>query len=54
MYEGMAPQEGLRSSEEPLPKYGRGVSLSDDRIVFVQILLYSMSMGPPTPADARQ
>ena len=53
-YEGVAPQEGLPSIEELLPKYAGGVSLSDDRIVVVQLLLYSMSMGPPTPADARQ
>ncbi|HEY7651815.1 MAG TPA: hypothetical protein VIG07_03245 [Methylomirabilota bacterium] len=53
-YEGVAPQEGLPSIEELLPRYAQGLSLSDDRIVFVQLLLYSMSMGPPTPADARQ
>jgi hypothetical protein len=53
-YQGVAPQEGLPSIEELMPKYARGLSLSDDRIVFVQLLLYSMSMGPPTPADARQ
>jgi hypothetical protein len=53
-YEGVVPQEGLPSIEELLPRYAQGLSLSDDRIVFVQLLLYSMSMGPPTPADARQ
>lgn len=53
-YEGIAPQGGLPSIEELLPQYARGVSLSDDRIVFVQLLLYSMTMDAPTPEDARK
>jgi hypothetical protein len=53
-YEGIRPQGGLPSIEELVPQYARGVSLSDDRIVFVQILLYSMTMGAPTPEDARK
>ena len=53
-YEGVAPQGGLPSIEELVPQYTRGVSLSDERIVFVQLLLYSMTMGAPTPEDARK
>jgi hypothetical protein len=53
-YEGVAPQEGLPSIEELLPRYAQGLSLSDDRLVFVQLLLYSMTMGAPTPDDARE
>jgi hypothetical protein len=53
-YGGIAPQGGLPSIEELVPQYARGVSLSDDRIVFVQLLLYSMTMGAPTPEDARK
>jgi len=53
-YEGIQPQGGLPSIEELVPQYARGVSLADDRIVFVQLLLYSMTMDAPTPEDARK
>jgi hypothetical protein len=53
-YEGIQPQGGLPSIEELVPQYARGVSLSDDRIVYVQLLLYSMTMEAPTPEDARK
>lgn len=53
-YEGIQPQGGLPSIEELVPQYARGVSLSDDRIVYVQLLLYSMTMGAPTSEDARK
>jgi hypothetical protein len=53
-YEGIQPQGGLPSIEELVPQYARGVSLSDDRIVYVQLLLYSMTMDAPTPEDARK
>ena len=52
-FEGVRPQVGVGSIEGYAPQYG-GVSLDDPRIVFVQILLYSMSMGAPTPQDARR
>lgn len=51
---GITPQQGLPSIEELFPRYAGGLSLSDDRIVFVQILFYSMSMEAPRPADARR
>lgn len=53
-YEGIQPQGGLPSIEELVPQYARGASLSDDRIVYVQLLLYSMTMEAPTPEDARK
>ena len=53
-YEGIQPQGGLPSIEELVPQYTRGASLSDDRIVFVQLLLYSMTMDAPTSEDARK
>lgn len=53
-FEGVAPQRGLLSIEELFPKYTNGLSLSDDRIVLVQLLLYSMSMRAPSPGDARR
>ena len=45
------PQSGLSSIKELFPKY-TGLSLEDNRIEFVQILLYSMTMDSPTPAHA--
>jgi hypothetical protein len=53
-FKGITPQPGLPSMEELFPRFTGGLSLSDRRIVFVQILLYSMSMDAPTPADARE
>ncbi len=53
-YEGIQPQGGLPSIEELVPQYARGLSLSDERIVYVQLLLYSMTMEAPTPEDARK
>lgn len=53
-FEGVVPQPGLPSIEELFPRYTNGLSLSDERIVFVQLLLYSMSMGTPTSDDARR
>ncbi|MFQ5960639.1 MAG: peroxiredoxin family protein [Candidatus Methylomirabilales bacterium] len=53
-FEGVVPQHGLPSIEELFPRYTNGLSLDDDRIVLVQLLLYSMSMGAPSPDDARR
>jgi hypothetical protein len=51
---GITPQPGLPSIAELLPRFAGGLSLSDDRIVFVQILFYSLSMEAPSPDDARR
>ena len=53
-YKGVVPQQGLPSMEELFPRYTDGLSLSDDRITFVQLILYSMSMKAPTPRDAKK
>ncbi len=53
-FEKVNPQRGLESIEKLFPRYTGGLSLGDDRIVFVQILLYSMSMNAPTASDARK
>jgi hypothetical protein len=52
-FDGVQPQPGLPSIEELAPKYA-GVSIDDERLLVVQILLYSMSMQAPTAADAKQ
>ncbi len=46
------PQQGLDSIEKLFPSYTRGLSLDDERIVFVQVLLYDLSLGAPTVDDA--
>jgi len=53
-YGGIKPQKGLKSIEKFCPIYSKGVRLSDDRVIFIQILLYSMSMGAPTVEDAKK
>jgi hypothetical protein len=39
-FQGVQPQGGLPSVEELLESYAEGVSLSDDRIALVHLLLY--------------
>jgi thiol-disulfide isomerase/thioredoxin len=51
-FKGVAPQPDLASIEESARKYGR-FDLSNERIVKVHVLLYSMSMRAPTPRDAK-
>ncbi len=48
---GVSPQTGLPSIEEMLTQ--QGITPSDPRIVIVQILLYNLSMQPPTVQDAQ-
>lgn len=52
-YKDMGVQKGLLSMEKYFPKYTNGISLHDDRIVYIQLLLYSLSMGAPTADDAK-
>lgn len=47
-------QGGTKSIEDYFPVYAKGVSLSDQRIAFIQILFYSLKMGAPTAEDARK
>ncbi|MBI1216735.1 MAG: hypothetical protein GC185_13075 [Alphaproteobacteria bacterium] len=52
-FKGIQPQGGLDSIEKYFPQYTHGVSLHDDRIVFVQLLLYNYLMQGPTQEDAQ-
>jgi hypothetical protein len=52
-FEGVAPQKGLESIEKLFAKHA-GIPFDDSRFVFVQLLLYSMSMKAPTADDARR
>lgn len=53
-YSSIGFQGGTLSIEEYFPQYSGGIKLSDDRLVFIQILLYSLSMDAPTASDARE
>ena len=50
---GVVPQKGLPSIEKFFPDFTNGLALSDHRIVFIQVLLFNMSMGAPTGEDVR-
>ncbi|MBX9667693.1 MAG: FAD-dependent oxidoreductase, partial [Candidatus Obscuribacterales bacterium] len=51
-YANVAPQGGLKSFEEYLSDY-TGTTLASNKIVFVQLLLYSTSMQAPTVQEAQ-
>ncbi len=53
-YQNNAVQKGVKSFEEICPIYAKGIKLSDPRITYIQILLYDLKMGAPTPEDARK
>ncbi len=50
-YQNITPQGGLPSIKKLFKDY-TNISLDDNRIKFVQILLYSMTMDSPTPEHA--
>lgn len=47
------PQQGVQAIGEYLERFAGGVSLGDPDFIFVQVLLYDLSMGAPTVGDAR-
>jgi len=47
-FQGVTPQSGVLSIDEMLKEYADGISLADDRIVLVHLLLYRPGRdGPP-------
>ena len=53
-FQGVKPQGGLPSIDEMLMKYAGEISLSDDRIALVHLLLYRPGRdGPPNVEMAR-
>jgi hypothetical protein len=50
-FDGIAPQDDLKSIEEYAREYGH-VDLDDERIVVVQILFYTRDMSAAIPLDA--
>jgi len=53
-YKGTHPQLGLPSIEEILPRHAKGVTIDDERVVLVHLLLFDMNYAAPTAADARK
>lgn len=53
-WNAVTPQPGLASIETYFPQYTGGVSLDDSRLVYVQLILFTPSMGVPTGEDVRQ
>lgn len=51
-FKGNAVQGGTGSIEEYFPEYTGGLSLHDDGVVFVVLLLFSLEMKGTTPEDA--
>ena len=53
-YKVTHPQSGLPSIEELLPRYARGTTIDDTRLVLVHLLLFDTSYGAPSADDARK
>jgi hypothetical protein len=53
-FQGVQPQGGLPSIDEMLDQYAGGVSLSDDRIVLVHLLLYRPGRDRPPKLETAQ
>jgi hypothetical protein len=51
---GVAPQADLRSIDEYFPLGTGGITLTDERIVFVQLVLYGPHLGAPTLAEGKR
>ena len=52
-YGNIIPQRGLEDFEGYFKSYTGGLSLEDDGIVLVELLLYDLTMGHPTVKDAK-
>jgi hypothetical protein len=46
-------QASIDTLENYFPRYTGGLSLSDPRIAYVQVLLYGLDLHAPSPADAK-
>ena len=52
-YGNITPQKGLEDFEGYFNSYAGGLSLHDEGIVLVELLLYDLTMGHPTLKDAK-
>jgi hypothetical protein len=46
-------QPGVEALEDYFPRYSGGLSLSDPRIAYVQVLLYDLDLHAPSPAEVK-
>ncbi len=46
-------QAGVDALEDYFPRYTGGLSLSDPRIAYVQVILYGLDLHAPSPAEAK-
>jgi len=53
-YGNITPQKGLEDFEGYFESYAGGLSLHDEGIVLVELLLYDLTMGHPTRKDAEK
>lgn len=52
-YQGISAQQNLPPIETLLPEYANHAELGDDRLVFVQLMLYDLQYNAPTIEDSR-
>lgn len=52
-YKGVRPQPSAKSIEEYVQAFGKGIQLTDDRLVFMQIIFFNTSMKAPQPSDIK-
>jgi hypothetical protein len=52
-FANQSAQAGVDALEDYFPRYTGGLSLSDPRIAYVQVLLYGLDLHAPSPADAK-
>jgi len=52
-FKGIRPQKNLQAIEKSFPKYTNGIKLDHKNIIFIQLLLYDLTMGPPKPRHAK-
>lgn len=53
-FKGMSGQGNLSAIEEMFPRYAGGISLSDPRLMHIQLLLFNPSMMPTNAEDAKE
>ncbi len=52
-FQGTPPESDVRSAADNFKYDAPGASFDDPRLIHIELLLYSMSMQGPTPADAQ-
>jgi hypothetical protein len=53
-FRGVAPQAGLPPIASSLHTSSGGIAIDDERLVYIQLLLYGMELSAPTRAEAQE